>query len=145
MRHSLQRPLPPMEVQPITPRVNRTQGETVKSVGKAVNPLRWLREALRRAHLSQTYLASAMGISEPLLSAQLSEHNTDKHLSLRRLAGAEDVTLWKEFCLLALEDLGFHVVVMDVEEYEAHQQLRAASLNYARTASAHLQQRANAL
>lgn len=128
---SVQIPLPPALVQPVNPGVNRSAAQPVKRV----NPLAWVRGALLRTQSPQRWLAAVLDISEPLLSAQLSDHNADKHLSLRRLGRVEDVSFWKEFFLLGLEDLGFHVVVMDDAQYEAHQQLTASAVTYARTSS----------
>jgi transcriptional regulator with XRE-family HTH domain len=137
--------IPPMEVQAVNPPVNRSSAAAVNSPVKTVNPLRWVREALKRARLSQTYFASALGISEPLVSAQLSEHNPDKHLSLRRMGGVDDVSFWREFCLLCLEDLGFRVVIMTPEQYEAHEHLVASANQYARASASAQLQRVNAL
>lgn len=122
----------PLEVPSVNREVNRSQAAPVNQTVKTVNPLGWVRESLNRTRLSQTYLAAAMGISEPLVSAQLSEHNVDKHLSMRRLGRVEDVGFWKEFALLILEDLGFHVVVMNHAQYEAHGRMVAAANDYAR-------------
>jgi transcriptional regulator with XRE-family HTH domain len=145
MVHHHQLHIPPMEVHSVNREVNRTSAAPVNSPVNAVNPLRWAREALRRAGLSQTYFAAALGISEPLVSAQLSEHNTDKHLSLRRMRGVQEVSYWKEFFLLGLEDLGFRVVVMTQEQYEAHEHLVASANQYARVAASANLQRVNAL
>lgn len=98
----------------------------------SVNTLRWVRESLRKCGLSQTYLAAAMGISKPLVSAQLSDHEPDKHLSMRRLGHVDDVNFWREFALLILEDLGFSVVVMDEDQRAAWHQLQVAQANYQR-------------
>jgi hypothetical protein len=128
---SVQIPLPPALVQSVNPGVNRSGAGAVKRV----NPLAWVRGALVRSQLPQRWLAAVLDISEPLLSAQLSDHNTEKHLSLRRMGRIEDASFWKEFFLLGLEDLGFHVVVMDEAQYEAHQQLTASAVTYARSTS----------
>jgi hypothetical protein len=125
-RKSVQLNLPPLEVTSVnkrTPSVNR------------VNPLTWVREAILLSRLSQGYVAAAMGISEPLLSAQLSDHNDDKHLSLRRLAGVDDARFWCEFALCILESFGKHVIVMTQEQYEVHMAMVAALVDAAKHAT----------
>jgi transcriptional regulator with XRE-family HTH domain len=135
-RQNHQLNLPPAEVEPInrqakaTPRNLTGDSENLTAAAKLINPLRWLRLARERAKLSQRYLASRMEISEQLLSAQLSDHEPDKHLSLRRLGRVPDRELWKEFFLLGLEDLGFKVVVMEPEQFEARNELQRAVVNY---------------
>lgn len=119
--HNHQLNLPPVEVTP----VNRV-------AVKQVNPLRWVRTALTRCDLSQRWLAAAMGISEPLVSAQLSDHEPTKHLSLRHLGKVDEVGFWREFCLLALEDLGFTVVICTPEEKAALAGVQVACAHYAR-------------
>lgn len=122
--------LPPTEVHPVSRTVNRPSLPPVTRPVNGLNPLRWVREALSRARLSQGYLAAAMGISEPLISAQLSEHAPGKHLSMRRLGRVQDTGFWREFALLILEDLGLAVVVMDRDQYQAYQHLATAALHY---------------
>jgi hypothetical protein len=122
-RKSVQLNLPPTEVTTVnkrTPSVNR------------VNPLGWVREAILLSGLKQGAMAYAMGISEPLLSAQLSDHNEDKHLSLRRLSGVDDAGFWCEFALCILESFGKHVIVMTQEQYEVHMAMVAALVDSAK-------------
>jgi hypothetical protein len=97
-----------------------------------VNPLSWVREAIIRARLSQGYMAAAMGISEPLLSAQLSDHNEDKHLSFRRLSGVDDAGFWCALALCILESFGKRAVVMTEQQYEIHMAMVAALVDTAR-------------
>jgi hypothetical protein len=126
-RKSVQLNLPPTLVTTVNkrpPSVNR------------VNPLAWVREAILLSRLSQGYVAAAMGISEPLLSAQLSDHNDDKHLSLRRLARVDEAGFWCEFALCILESFGKHVIVMTQEQYEVHMAMVAALVEAAKHATA---------
>jgi hypothetical protein len=125
-RKSVQLNLPPTEVTTVnkrTPSVNR------------VNPLGWVREAILLSGLKQGAMAYAMGISEPLLSAQLSDHNEDKHLSLRRLSGVDDAGFWCEFALCILESFGKRVIVMTQEQYEIHIAMVAALVETAKHAT----------
>jgi hypothetical protein len=126
-RKSVQLNLPPTEVTTVNKRptaVNR------------VNPLGWVREAILLSGLKQGAMAYAMGISEPLLSAQLSDHNEDKHLSLRRLARVDEAGFWCELALCILESFGKHVIVMTQEQYEIHIAMVAALVETAKHATA---------
>lgn len=118
---SKQLSLGPMEVKPLN-----------RSAVKSVNPLKCLREARVTVGLKLAAMASAMGISEPLLSAQLSDHDETKHLSLRRLGRVQDVGLWREFCLQMLEDCGFCVVIVTPDQKAALVDVQAACAAYAR-------------
>jgi hypothetical protein len=121
-RKSVQLNLPPLEVT----KVNR------RLPVHHVNPLSWVREAIIRARLSQGYMAAAMGISEPLLSAQLSDHNEDKHLSFRRLSGVDDAGFWCALALCILESFGRRAVVMTEQQYEIHMAMVAALVDTAK-------------
>jgi hypothetical protein len=125
-RKSVQLNLPPLEV---------TSVHNRRPV-KGINPLFWVREAIIRARLSQTYMAAAMGISEALLSAQLSDHNEDKHLSMRRLGGVDDAGFWCSVALCILESFGKHAIVMTEQQYEIHMAMVAAMVDTARYHSA---------
>jgi hypothetical protein len=122
-KKSVQLTLGPMEV---------TTVNKPKLPVKNINPLAWVREAILLSRLSQGYMAAAMGISEPLLSAQLSDHNTDKHLSLRRLSRVDDEGFWCELALSILECFGKRAVVMTEEQYEIHMAMVAALADTAR-------------
>jgi hypothetical protein len=131
MSRSVQLNLPPLEVQRLNqPVVNQAMASHVKP---DINPLKWFREAAHLAECSQTYLASAVGVSEALLSAQLSGQQ-DKHLSLKRAAGIEDVDFWCYFALRILHGIGLYAVVMTAVQYEVHLSMVAAQVATAREA-----------
>jgi hypothetical protein len=69
--------------------------------------------------MKQSAMASYMGISTPLLSAQLSDMEPTKHLSIRRLMRITDPIFWQELALLILEDLGLSVIVVTPEDKAA--------------------------
>ena len=121
--HSVQINLPPTLVNPVNPSHGRVKV-------KRLNPLNLVRRAREKCGMKLAAMAMSMGISEPLLSAQLSEQELTKHLSMRKLASVEDVNFWKEFALLILEDLGFSVVVMTPAEKSALAALQSASATY---------------
>jgi hypothetical protein len=129
MSRSVQLNLPPLEVQRLNqPVVNQAMAAQAKL---DIAPVRWFREAAHLADCSQTYLASAFGISEALLSAQLSEQ-PDKHLSLHRAAGVKDVDFWCYFALRILHGIGLCAVVMNAVQYEVHLSMVAAQIATAR-------------
>lgn len=132
MSASRQLNLPPTEVKAVNHVLNRFQVAPVKSV----NWLRIARTARERAQLKLAAMAEMMGISEPLLSAQLSDHEDGKHLSMRRLGRVNDASFLREFALLLLEDLGLSVIVVTVEQKAALDRLQAASADYARVSAA---------
>lgn len=138
MAPSVQLNLPPAEVQKVNQpsrMVNyATDGRLTPTIApvKRVNLLRITREAIKRAHLSQTWFASALGISEPLVSAQLSDHAEDKHLSMRRMGRIDEAGFWREFLMLLAEDIGLTVVVLDAEQKQALTNLQTASAEWAR-------------
>lgn len=127
--------MPPTLVEPLPRELNRLPESPVKTSVERFNPLKCVRTTLDRLHLSQRWFAATLGISEQLVSAQLSDHNDDKHLSLRRLGRVEDVSFWKEFFLLGLEDLGFCVVLVTPEQKAALVSLQAASAHYTKVSA----------
>lgn len=126
--NTMQRNLPPMLVNPVSP-------VAAKVAVKRLNPLNLVRQAREKCGMKLASMADAMGISEPLLSAQLSEQEGTKHLSVRRMTGIEDVSFWREFALLILEDLGFTVVLVTPEQKSALTDLQAASAQYAKVSA----------
>lgn len=124
--------LPPQEVEPLNPKRLSAQPASVK----APNLLRITRAALAKSSLSNRWLAHMFGCSEQLVSAQLSDHSDDKHLSMRKLSRVDDAGFWREFLMLLAEDLGLRVIVVTPEQDQALRDVVAASANL---------QRANAL
>ncbi len=118
---SFQLNLPPLEVTPL----NRREGESFPI-------LRLARQARERCGLKQAAMAAYMGISEPLLSAQFSELEIDKHLSLRRLGRVTVHEFWREFAFGILSALGLTVVVVSGAEREALADLQVAISRYVR-------------
>lgn len=116
--------LPPVEVQP----VNRSQGKTVKSI----NLLKITRQALTKNGLSSRWLSSLFGCSEALISAQLSDHHEEKHLSMRKMGRIEESGFWTEFLMLLAEDLGLEVIVVTPEQKQAIRDVVSASANLQR-------------
>ena len=118
---SFQLNLPPVEVKAI----NRKEGES------AIPVLSMVRRARELCGLKQASMAAYMGISEPLLSAQLSDADTDKHLSLRRLSRVTVRDFWALFALLLIEDCGLSVQVLTPQERDALLDMHSAITRYA--------------
>lgn len=128
MRSSIQLNLPPQEVEPINSNRFSTKPETVS----APNLLKITRLAMERRRLSNRWLAHVFGCSEQLVGAQLSDHNEDKHLSMRKLSRVDDAGFWREFLMLLAEDLGLHIIVVTPEQHQAIRDVVAASANLQR-------------
>jgi len=131
MRPHHQLHIPPMEVEPLY----RSVGQTVKPAArtvKSVNLLKITRQALEKSHLKHRWLASLFGCSEQLISAQLSDHAEDKHLSMRKMGRIEELGFWREFLHLLAEDLGYDVLVVTPDQKQAIRDLLAASANLQR-------------
>jgi hypothetical protein len=112
--------------------VNRSQPFGQPKQVVAVNLLRIVRQALVKSSLSQDWLSALFGCSKQLISAQLSDEQDEKHLSMRKMGRIDDAGFWKEFLLLLAEDLGLEVMVVTPEQKQAIRDVMAASANLQR-------------
>jgi hypothetical protein len=112
--------------------VNRSQPFGQPKQVVAVNLLRIVRQALVNSSLSQDWLSALFGCSKQLISAQLSDEQDEKHLSMRKMGRIDDAGFWKEFLLLLAEDLGLEVMVVTPEQKQAIRDVMAASANLQR-------------